>query len=215
MDKILTTILGSAVKAKLLRLFLSNQEENYTLEEIVKLVRSKKDVVNKELKPLMQIKLITSKACTREVEVGKGKNKKVSKKKTKCFSVNPNFPHLHALKRLLLDISPADEKELTTRLSKVASIKLLLISGVFIQENEARVDLFIVADKIKQKPLERAVADIESYLGTEIRFVAFSPEDFNYRLSMYDKLVRDVLDFPYKVLVNKLGDNSWQEISMV
>ena len=214
MDKILTTLLGSAVKAKLLRLFLSNPEASFTVEELAKLTRAKKDALSKELKALMSIKIVNSKSCQREVAQGKGKNKKNVKRKTKCYSLDMTFPHLQALRRLLLDISPAEEKELVERLGKVASLKLLLISGVLLQEKDARVDIFLVGNKIKQKALERAVGDIESVVGMEIRYVAFTPEDFSYRLSMYDKLVRDVLDFPHKILINKLGD-SWQELSMV
>ena len=214
MDKILTTLLGSVAKAKLLRLFLSNPEVSFTIEELVKLTKSKKEALNKELKALVNIKLVSVKSCVREVSQGKGKNKKTVKRKTKCYSLDLSFPHLQALRRLLLDISPAEEKELTDRLNKVASIKLLLISGALLQEKDARVDIFLVGNKIKQKALEKAVAEIESYVGVELRYVAFTPEDFSYRLSMYDKLVRDVLDFPYKILINKLGD-TWQELSMV
>jgi hypothetical protein len=32
-----------------------------------------------------------------------------------------------------------------------------------------------------------------------------SAPDFAYRVSMNDKLVRDVLDYPYEVLVDKIG----------
>ena len=46
---------------------------------------------------------------------------------------------------------------------------------------------------------------IESEIGKELRYAYFSTEDFQYRLSMCDKLTRDILDYPHKKILNKLG----------
>jgi hypothetical protein len=42
-------------------------------------------------------------------------------------------------------------------------------------------------------------------VGKELRYAFFSTDEFKYRMSMYDKLVRDILDYPHKVLLDKLG----------
>ncbi len=210
MDNVLSTLLGSQLRAKLLRLFLLNPEKEYSLSEVVKLSRSKKESVNKELKVLLKIELIKQNKCQKEEKV-KSKTKII---KTNCYKLNDAFPYLRSFKNLVADLTPAEEKEIKEKLSKAANIKLLLISGVFLQEDDARVDLFLVGNKIKEKQLEKAILELESVVGKELRFVAFTPEDFKYRISMYDKLIRDVLDKPYKEVVNKLGD-FWKEISMV
>ena len=80
-------------------------------------------------------------------------------------------------------------------------------------EDDARVDLLIVADKIKEKTLKSEIAKLESHIGKEISYLDLSPEEFSYRLSMYDRLLRDILDRPYKVLIDKFK-NSWQDLSM-
>jgi hypothetical protein len=42
---------------------------------------------------------------------------------------------------------------------------------------------------------------LEAEIGREIVYAVFDYKEFLYRLNMYDKLIRDVLDFPHKVLV--------------
>ena len=49
------------------------------------------------------------------------------------------------------------------------------------------------------------IKNLEAEIGKELRYVYFSTEDFKYRLSMCDKLMRDILDYPHKKVLNKLG----------
>ncbi len=213
MDNVLATLLGSAAKAKLLRLFLANPDTQWTLDEIKSATRLQAASINRELKSLMKMSLIKSGDCKRQVQVKKGKVKKEIDKKFKCFFVDKKFRFLPALRQLVLSIDPAEDTEIVQSLKKVGSVKLLLLSGVFLHEDDARVDLLIVADKIKEKTLKSEIAKLESHIGKEISYLDLSPEEFSYRLSMYDRLLRDILDRPYKVLIDKFK-NSWQDLSM-
>ncbi len=213
MDNVLATLLGSAAKAKLLRLFLANPDTQWTLDEIKSATRLQATSINRELKNLMKMSLIKSGDCKRQVQVKKGKVKKEIDKKFKCFFVDKKFRFLPALRQLVLSIDPAEDAEIVQSLKKVGSVKLLLLSGVFLHEDDARVDLLIVADKIKEKTLKSEIAKLESHIGKEISYLDLSPEEFSYRLSMYDRLLRDILDRPYKVLIDRFK-NSWQDLSM-
>jgi hypothetical protein len=53
--------------------------------------------------------------------------------------------------------------------------------------------------------LERIVRSLESEMGKDIRYAVLTAPDFSYRMGMNDKLVRDVLDFPHRVLLDKIG----------
>ena len=53
--------------------------------------------------------------------------------------------------------------------------------------------------------MERVIRSIEAEIGKELRYASFETPDFRYRLGMYDKLVRDILDFPHKKVVDKIG----------
>jgi len=55
------------------------------------------------------------------------------------------------------------------------------------------------------KKLERAIRTLEAELGQELTYATFSTQDFNYRLGVYDRLLRDVIEYPHIALVDKIG----------
>jgi hypothetical protein len=63
----------------------------------------------------------------------------------------------------------------------------------------------VVGDNIKRGKLENVMKTLESEIGKELKYAYFGTEDFKYRLSMCDKLIRDILDYPHKKILNKLG----------
>jgi hypothetical protein len=82
---------------------------------------------------------------------------------------------------------------------------LVLIAGVLKHDPESRVDILIVGDHIKKGMLITAISTLEAELGKELRYAAFETADFKYRISVYDKLVKDILDYPHEKILNKLG----------
>ncbi len=91
------------------------------------------------------------------------------------------------------------------RLSGVGKLKFVLVSGVFIQDFDSRVDILVVGDRIKSSALERAIRILESEVGKELRYAFFETNDFTYRLNIYDRLVRDIIDHPHQKIINKIG----------
>ena len=45
------------------------------------------------------------------------------------------------------------------------------------------------------------VRRLEAEIGAELTYATFETKEFIYRLNMYDKLVRDILDFPHEVVL--------------
>jgi len=76
-----------------------------------------------------------------------------------------------------------------------------VVAGVFTKNEDSRVDLLIVGDKMKRAKIEAGIRRLEAEIGTELVYAVFETKEFIYRLSMYDKLVRDILDFPHEVLI--------------
>jgi hypothetical protein len=78
---------------------------------------------------------------------------------------------------------------------------MLVASGIFVQNTQSRLDLLIVGDHLKKNFIQKTVSILESELGKELSYVVFDTADFNYRVSMYDKLIRDVFDYPHERLI--------------
>ncbi|MCR4311355.1 MAG: hypothetical protein NUV54_02190, partial [Candidatus Taylorbacteria bacterium] len=77
--------------------------------------------------------------------------------------------------------------------------------GVFIQDTDSRIDLLIVGDLLRTPALETVIRNIEAEIGKELRYAVFETADFEYRFGMYDKLVRDILDYPHRKVLNRLN----------
>ena len=200
----LSKLFGNAAKIKIMRLFLSNDDVIFDNAEISK--RTKVSLVNlrKELKIFESISLIKKRIFYKEV-IKKVKGKEVvEKKKTSGWILDPSFSLLAPLKNLLIKGSPVAQKDIINRLKGGGVLKLIITSGVFIQEPDSRVDILIVGDNINNSYLERAISILESEIGQELKYFILETPDFNYRLGVYDKLLRDILDYSHKKIVNKL-----------
>lgn len=187
----LEKLFGSAVRLKLIKLFLYNPKTSFTSSEAASRVRVGTSVARKEIDELEKAELV----------------KKVRSKKgnTNSWTRSATCGYAEALETFLTTVESSDHKDLANKISKAGKIQLLFLSGFFIRNTEARVDMFIVGDNLNKSVLSKVVSSIESEMGREIRYAFFSTADFKYRYSMFDKLIRDVLDFPHKKIVNKIG----------
>ena len=203
--EILAKLFGGETRVKLLRLFLFNPDNNYSLQETIDKTKSNKKEVSKEIINLLKTGIIKKKSITREVQLKK-KKKIITKKVSETgYSLDHKFPYLPALKNLLIMVSLHADDTLVKRFSSVGRIKLFIASGVFIQEWDTRVDLLIVGDGLNISKLDTVMKTIESEVGREIIYSAFETEDFEYRYGMHDRLIRDIMDLPHATLVDKIG----------
>ncbi|MFO0718709.1 MAG: hypothetical protein U0522_01620 [Candidatus Paceibacterota bacterium] len=202
---ILEKVFGSGEKVRLMRLFMFNPNSVFDLNDIAERTDTNPRSIKKEIINLEKIELIKSKVFVRDIEKKRGKKKFTIKKKSSGWTLNQKFQYLRPLQDFLVYMNPFRHNELIEKLRKIGNIKLLVISGVFIQEWESRVDLFLVGDNIKKGSLDNVIRGLESELGKELKYAALETGDFHYRLNMCDKLISDVLDFPHEKVINKIG----------
>ncbi len=179
--EILGKVLGSPAKVKIMRLFLLNQDSWFNKKNIVKRSRVTSEVATREMRLLASVGFI--------------------KKRGTEWSFNPLFKYGTELEGLLVKTDSFDKKTMADNFKKVGRVRLLLISGVFIKNKDTRVDLLIVGDKMKKSRIEEEIRKLEAEIGTELVYAIFNTKDFIYRLDMYDKLIRDILDFPHEVIL--------------
>ncbi|MFA6446033.1 MAG: hypothetical protein WCW14_02160 [Candidatus Paceibacterota bacterium] len=201
----LSTLFGSQVRVKVMRLFLFNPHETFDVETLALRSRATEKEVKNEVVALAKSGLIKAKTYTKEFEQKKGSKLVLHKKKTRGFQLNTSFIYLPQLQSLLINTKFLHHEDLVHKLSTAGRIKLLIAAGVFTQDLESRVDLLIVGDNLKKNKLDKTVRAMEAEIGKELTYAAFDTADFQYRLGMYDKLLRDILEFPHEKVVNKLG----------
>lgn len=212
--QILSKLFGGPGIVKILRLFLFNPEEGFEPKDIAKRTNTDADIVRTELSMLASIGFLKRKTFYKELEQkttrrtrGRSKKEKqeVKRKRVSGWTLNPEFIYLDELKALLIGGALVHSKDMSTRLRKAGNLKLLIVSGIFMHNPEARLDILLVGDNLKSQQLTRIMRDIETELGRELRYAAFTTQDFKYRFGMYDRLVRDVLDYPHQKIIDRIG----------
>ncbi len=183
----LQKLFGSPARVKLLRLFLFNPRQSFTLADAAKRSRVPEDEVRKEIALFVRAELIG------RAPRGKGVR----------YVLNSNFEYVAALQNLLLN-APARGQDIVERVRGTGTLKLMVLSGIFLGEWEGSLDLLAVGDRMKEKKLRESIRKLESEIGKEIRYTLLSTETFFYRLNLNDKLIRDVFDYPHTIVLDRL-----------
>ena len=182
--EILEKILGNSARVKIMRLFLLNRSKSFTNADIAKRSRVAVDAVRRESRLLASVGFIRRRSSSL-IE----------------WAFNPSFKYGEEFKDLLVRSDTLNRQKLLDNFKNVGRIKLFIVSGVFIKIDDSRVDLLIVGDKMKKGKIEEGVRRLEAEIGTELAYAIFNTKEFIYRLNMYDKLVRDILDYPHEVIL--------------
>lgn len=201
----LSKLFGNSAKVKIMRLFVSNTSTPYDVRQVSVKARVSPKATRSVIALLASVDYIKPKVFIKE-ETKTLKHKRVQvKKKTTGWIMNSNFPYFESMYNLLIQGRPTDGDAIMRRLRPTGVLKLVITSGVFIRNQDSRIDLLIVGDKIKRGVLDNAIRNLEAEIGKEIEYAVFETEEFAYRMNVYDKLVRDVLEFPHEKIYNKLG----------
>ncbi len=208
---ILEKLFGGAAKVKIIKLFLFNPELMLDLKDVAERAKISKNTAKRECNNLEKMKLIRPRSYFKPFfknikRRAGGKAKRIMiKKRVNGWILNRDFDFLEPLEDFLSAINPFKNNRIVSRISRAGKIQLLLIAGIFIKNPESRIDLLVVGDNMKKGILENAIRTIESEIGRQIRYVIFDTKDFQYRYYMFDRLIRDILDYPHQKIINKLN----------
>lgn len=201
----LIALFGNQTKVKLLRQFLFNPTTPFLPKELAYRTKCAPTAVRKELSPLHKVGIVKRKQVLKSVEARQGDKIVFKKLQGEGYILDDKFPYLEPLKNLLTVASLHADEALAKRFSNAGRIKLFIASGVFIQNWESRVDLLIVGEDLNLPRIESIIQTLESEIGKEIAYSAFEIADFEYRLGIHDRLVRDILDYPHITLLDRLN----------
>lgn len=183
----LSKLFGSASRLKLLRLFLFNPAQGFTSAEAADRAQIADKIARAELGGLVQSGLL----------------KQNRRGKLLRYEIRTDFPYLLALQNLLLNVTTRGE-EVREQLRNTGTIKLIVIAGMFMGEWGTSIDLLVVGDKMKERAFKNQIKKLEAEIGKEIRYTLLPSQEFLYRLNMSDRLMRDIFDFPHRIVLDKL-----------
>ncbi|MBI2100310.1 MAG: winged helix-turn-helix transcriptional regulator [Candidatus Vogelbacteria bacterium] len=182
-------LFGSPNRLKLMRLFLLNPEAVMETRDVVERCKLLLGAATSELSRLKSAGLIVKRLKSRQ----------------KGWQLDPTFPFIEPLKNMLKNDLTSQRRELVGQFNACGRVTLLLLAGIFIDQGESRADLVIVGDHLKRAAVGRVIRALETELGKEINYAVLGTSEFTYRLNAGDKFIRDMLDFPHDVVVDKIG----------
>lgn len=204
MADILAQLFSSEALVKLMRLFLMNPSEIFETGEITRRTRVNSRKAKYEINLLNRAGFI--KSGIKQVEIVFGRAKKTKLKKVRGWTLNPDFALLPQIQNLVLNAAPIARDKLLKKFKGLGSrLKLIVLSGAFIDKPDSRVDVLVVGDSISRTRLESILKSVESAVGKELKYAFFQTEEFLYRISMYDQFIREILEAPHEKLLNKLN----------
>jgi len=182
----LKKIFGSGARVKLFHQFLLNQDDEFFIRELTRILDEQINSLRRELANLENIGMLKSSERNRR----------------KYYRVNPHFPILSELTSIIRKNSKENDIILKN-ISKIASsLDILILSGDFIGKENASTDIFIVGD-IKKTDIEKFLS--ENFAEKELKYTTMSREDFLYRITLKDKFVMNLFaDKENLILKNKL-----------
>lgn len=187
--EILNKLFGSVNRVKILRFFLSNPEENFVLKTVSERLNIAKRTVRKELIALHRVGFV----------------KLTKKDKNEKWFLNHSFLFLKPLKNLILAVSPISKVGLLEKLKKIGRLKLVVLSGSLIQEdNDSKVDMLVVGDNLNRASVKKLLKNLETEVGKDISYVVMSVKEFHYRIDIRDKFVREIVESPHEIVLDKL-----------
>ncbi len=196
--QILESFLGSSNKVKLWKVFLLNTSKDFLLKDLLKLTKIKHDTLILELRDLMRLGIV----------------KASKKEKLITYRTNLDFPLINEITEMILSVVPRSVEKILEKLNRLNRLKVVLLSGFFTAQlgkqktlsniMNSNVDLLLVFEKIPDN-VDIIISELEYSIGKELSYSALDQNDFKYRHSIGDKLIRDILDFDHIIAMDKLS----------
>ena len=191
-----------------MRLFLFNPNLYFSLGDAVKRTKISTGAAKRELGLLEEISFIAVKKLIAPASTESGGKKKKTKKaptKNNVWQLNPDFFFVEHLHSMFNADFLASREDLSERFKSCGKVKLVILSGLFVQDGGTRADILIVGDDLRRPAIESVISVIESEIGRELTYAILDTREYLFRLTSSDRFVRDIVDFPHKCLIDKMS----------
>ena len=196
----LEKLFGSKTRVIVLRLFLNNPDKYFFVRELARSLDTHLNGIRRELENLEEIGILMS--IEKPAEDGEEEKDGGHRK---YYRLNRAFSFVEDLRSLFIKAHMVMENTLADKVAKLGDIDLFLLSGVFVGREDSEADILIVGTLPKQK-VQRLIAKFEKEMSRDLNYVLLTNAEFNYRRSVADKFLLDMLDKKNLVLINRFKD---------
>lgn len=196
----LDKLFGSRVRVKLLKLFFHDPSNQYYVREITRLTNERINSVRRELNNLLKMDLI--------LEVDYKAPKKQEQEKgaelRKYYAVNTDAMLYTELKQLITKAELVGDKSIFEKLAKSPRVQIMYLYGLFVGDEEAPVDVFIVGS-VSKKAINDCMNKLQKNSGKAAKFTVMETEEYKFRNEITDRFLVDLLSREKIVILDKLS----------
>ncbi len=182
----LKRLFTSNTRIKLLTTFLSNPDEEYFIRELTRKLEEQINSIRRELDNLKRAGFLKAKLRNRK----------------KFYCVNKDYIFYEELRSMVAKALSTSEN-ISKKIAEMGDIKLLVLTGLFLDQPTKTVDMLIVGDVDREK--FQAFLANELHTRRPVKFTLMSEADYSYRRNLNDQfLTQTVDDQTAQVLIKKI-----------
>lgn len=201
----LEKLFGSKTRVKILKLFLIHPLNKYYIRQLSRDLKLQLNSVRRELENLENFGILTSDAKDiGGAEPPPGEDKPALGQEKKYYRANPNFILFDEIKALIVKAQILYEKDFVRKLQDIGKVKLLVLTGIFVNNPNSLIDILLVG-KVNKIKLLKLIKELEVELGKEINFTIFNPQEFKYRRDITDIFLYGILEGRKLIVVDEVG----------
>lgn len=203
----LEKIFGSRARVKMLKLFLLHPNDKFYIRELSRKLKLQINSVRRELENLEKFGILISNPLSVEGKkqpASESPDHKSAKQEKKYFQADTDFVLFEEIKALIIKAQILYEKDFIDKLHKIGKVKLLILSGIFVNDYSSQTDLLVVGRFNKPKFL-RLIKELEQELGNEINFTLMDSKEFKYRRDITDIFLYEILEGRRMVVIDEAG----------
>jgi len=217
-------LFGSKTRVKLLKFFFANQDQEFFVRELTRLLDEQINSIRRELINLADVGVVGSATKDNKVFYSLNKKSLLYKGLDMMLSVDSDglegqeggVEGARALtkqkgrakseaKRKGIIIEDAKLKLVKEELCKaVQSVVFIAVSGVLLKSKAVGPDIMVVADASEMGKLKKAIEVLEKKLNKGLSFVLIEPGDYVYRSKINDRFLTAFLRSKHEILLSKL-----------
>lgn len=196
---LLEHLFGSKTRVRLLRVLFRTPERSFFVRELARLLEVQINAIRREIETLAIAGLL------QEVDGKPENSSKAGATLRKYYRVNVECPIYPELQALLAKEQLTGEGDFAREVeARVGNLDFLLVTGRFTRDTAVQTDILLVG-AVKERVLEKLVAEYEKKLGFQIRYTIMSRQEFQDRRYVMDKFIFSLFEANHVVAVDRLG----------
>ena len=195
-------LFGSKTRVKLLRLFYSNPNRPFYVREITRKIDEQINSVRRELGNLLSIGIISSDNSNNKLYYEVNKTYEYAKPLAEIFGGDEVAVEAGTADSTVVLPKKAKADPVVAELLSIGNVEFALYTGQFTRDESSGIDMLIVGD-VNQTKTQKFMTALEEREKKEIRYVVFTPSEFNYRREVKDRFISSVMASKQQILIDK------------